>query len=238
MLNSPAFESRKCLPRTGLPRSSFIIPPCSQPHSDPVWVIINCSQHSPACSSLAHRPPKLTAPRSLFLLIRLFWKEERKESNFQRRVGVFFSPFPPLSILRGGFTPTMELPQKWVVVSILHPQSEHRFLLPREEAQPCSTQSPQGGGDSVPFSEGFVPPAWRASCPKCHPRPSEMDNDRGCWMKRPAGRRCRIFSLQNLQGKLWGLFPLLPGVPGWRGPSGDRARLGPAATVTDSRHQK
>lgn len=99
MLNSPAFESRECLPRMGLPRSSFIIPQCSQPRSDPIWVIINCSQHSPACSSLAHRPSKLTALRSLFLLIMLFWKEERKESNFQRRCGGFLLTLPP-GILR------------------------------------------------------------------------------------------------------------------------------------------
>lgn len=168
MLNSPAFESRKCLPRMGLPRSSFIIPQRSQPRSDPVWVIINCSQHS---SSLAHRPSKLTALRSLFLLMTLFWKEKRKESNFQRRVGVFFSPFPPASFGRRRFTPTVELPQQWAVPSILHPQREHRSLLPGEQPSPAPHTASGGGGDSVPFLEGSVPPAWRASCPKCHPRP-------------------------------------------------------------------
>lgn len=99
MLNSPAFESLKRLPRMGLPHYSFIILQSFQTNSDTVWVIINHSHR--LLSQGLHvqawhtRCSKLTALQSLFLLIMLFWKEKRKKNNFQRLVGVFFLPSPP-----------------------------------------------------------------------------------------------------------------------------------------------
>jgi len=104
-VNSPAFESHKYLPRTGLPHYSFIILQSFQTNSDTLWVIINHSQCSApahlssASSSLAYKTFKINSMQSLFLSVVLFWKQKRKESNFQRLVGVFFSPFPP-SILQ------------------------------------------------------------------------------------------------------------------------------------------
>lgn len=130
MLNSPAFESQTCLPRTGLPCYGFIILQSFQPNSDTIWVIINRSQRSApaqsssACSSLACEGFKINSTASLFLLIVLFWKEKRKESNFQNLVEVFFSPFPQHPSGEGTSTLVVSLPQKWVVVSILCSKSE------------------------------------------------------------------------------------------------------------------
>lgn len=182
-LNSPAFESRECLPRMGLPRSSFIIPQRSQPRSDPIWVIINSSQHSPACSSLAHRPSKLTALRSLFLLIMLFWKEERKESNFQSRCGGFLLTLPPRHPSgEGASHPPWSFPRKGLWF---------QFCVPKVNTDPCCqgrrpSPAPHTalGVVRVQFSpqRGLCPQPGEPHVPNATHSPRD-GRDRGCGME-------------------------------------------------------
>lgn len=115
-------------------------------------------------------------------------------------MGVFFSPFP-LSIPREkelhthhGAPPEMDCG-----FSSVSPEGTG------ERAQPCSSHSPGGWwGLSAPLRGVCVPNATQGLT---HPG---MGRTEDVGWKRPAGTRSRIFSLQNLQGKLWGLFPLLP----------------------------
>jgi len=63
----------------------------------------------------------------------LFWKEERKESNFQRLDGICFSPFPRASLESYNITAIMDVPQELVVVPEVSPnptQQHPMSLLP------------------------------------------------------------------------------------------------------------
>lgn len=155
MLNSPAFESQKGLPRTGLPRSSFIIPECSEPRSDPVGVIINCS-HT-ALLQLGTQTFGINSTEELISLNYTILEGEEEGKQFPEMWGGFLLTLPPLG--RRSFTPTVELPHNGLCF---------QSSLPKGGSDPCSTQ-PSGVLGLSPFSQGFVPPAWRASCPQCHP---------------------------------------------------------------------
>lgn len=132
MLNSPAFESRKRLPRMGLPRYSFIILQCFQTNSDTVWAIINhsqCSalaQLSSACSSLAYKTFKINSIMKLISVNYAVLEGEEEGKQFpETSEGFLLTLPPPASFGRRHFTLIVYLPQKWVVVSILRPKSEH-----------------------------------------------------------------------------------------------------------------
>lgn len=105
MLNSPAFESCKGLPRVGLPRYSFITPQSFQTHSDTTWVIINCSQHSaPAqssseCSSLAHETFQIHSIAKFVSVNYAILEGEEEGKQFPETSGGFLLTLPPASIL-------------------------------------------------------------------------------------------------------------------------------------------
>lgn len=219
MLNSPAFESQKGLPRTGLPRSSFIIPECSEPRSDPVGVIINCS-HT-ALLQLGTQTFGINSTEELISLNYTILEGEEEGKQFPEMWGGFLLTLPPLG--RRSFTPTVELPHNGLCF---------QSSLPKGGSDPCSTQ-PSGVLGALSLLTGVCATSLESLVSPVPPSAESTTGTGNVGWKGPAGTRGRIFSLQNLPGKPWGFLPLLPSLfpptfgpwmPGWMAHPGDRAR--------------
>lgn len=120
----------------GLPCYSFIILQSFQTNSDTIWVIINHFQRSApaqlssACSSLSYKTFKINSIAKLISVNYAILEGEEEGKQFPETSGGFLLtlPPPPAPSRRRHFMLIIYLPQKWVVVSILHPKSEHRGM--------------------------------------------------------------------------------------------------------------
>lgn len=247
MLNSPAFESWKRLPRTGLPRYSFIILQSFQTNSDTVWVIINhsqCSapaQLSSACSSLAYKTFKINSIAKFISVNYAILEGEEEGKKFPETSEGFLLTLPPQRPSGEGTSHSLcVFPRNGLWFQFYVPKVNTAAcqisLLPGEEAQRMLHTKPfrwwclTAVGVAVGSPEQFVPPACKASRPRCHPtawyhNPAQTSAEIECviqlqthnpsgkamegvgvgWKRQP-GTRHRIFSLRNPQRGCNGCF--------------------------------
>lgn len=120
----------------------------------------------------------------------LFWKEERKESNFQGRCGGFLLTLPPQHPLgEGASHPPWSSPRNGLWF---------QFCVPRGN---------RGGSPALLLTQpwgvvGAQCPSQRGLCPKCHPGPdSPRDGqDRGCWMEETSRDKEQISPSKTCKG--------------------------------------
>lgn len=130
----------------------------------------------------------------------LFWKEERKESNFQGRCGGFLLTLPPQHPSgEGASHPPWSSPRNGLWF---------QFCVPRGN---------RGEGPALLLTQpwgvvGAQCPSQRGLCPKCHPGPdSPRDGqDRGCWMEETSRDKEQNLLPPKLAREALGTLPSAP----------------------------
>lgn len=170
----------------GLPCYSFIILQSFQTNSDTIWVIINhsqCSapaQLSSACSSLAYETFKINSIAKLISVNYAILEGEEEGKQFPETSGGFLLTLPPQHPPGEGTSCSSYIfPRNGLWFQFCIPKANtaacQTSLLPREEAQRMLCTKPfrwwclTAVRVPISSSEQFVPPAHKASCPKCHP---------------------------------------------------------------------